>query len=211
MRICPLFYLSKAGKKPALITLVLFLLAFFLMNTYWPWLVLFLITIFLFRDSNKELSNPDEKAILSPIAGKIIAFDNIEYNTLGKCVEIKLANSILNQGTLRALKDAKITKTIYKHGNFFCPCMKAAKSLNERVIYICNNQGFDFALRVQAGVFGRKLKLYTKGDSFYAGEDLGFLLDARVSIILPADSRICVRVGEKVGAMDLLGYLPLEK
>lgn len=208
MKICPFFYIARTGVKPVLLTLVIFLLAFFFTASWGFWLLVFVLTLYLFINPNKELKNPDEKAVLSPVAGKIISINTAEYENLGKCIEVCINNSLLNPGVLRGFKTCKALKTIHKNGAFLCPYIPSAKRLNERVIYICKKEGL--AMRVQAGVFGRTLKLKPISQ-MTQGEELGFLFDGRVSVLLPLASRLCINVGDKVKALDLLAYLPLQE
>lgn len=209
MKICPFFYIAKAGVKPVMITFIIFLLAFFFTQYSLYWFILFAFTFFVYLNPSKNIKDPDSRAILMPIAGKIIAIENLEYEKLGKCVQITISNSCLQSGALRGLKDTKITSIIHKKGLFLCPFMKAAKTLNERFIYLCEANGHKFALKIQAGILGRNLS-FKRAEDITQGSELGFLLDGMVSILLPSNSRLCANIGDKVKALDLLAYLPLE-
>lgn len=205
MKLCPFYYIAKAGIKPVLAFFIIFILSLF--TSWWPfWLLVLIIAAFIYKNPHKQLSNPDELAILAPISGKITAIEKIDYKNLGSCLEIRILNSLCDSGVLRGFKTCKLSQIINKKGLFLCPKMPQARRLNERQILISKESGV--AVRILAGGFGRHLRL--KQDLFLSqGEELGFLYSGEVSVILPAKSSLRINIGEKVKAMDLLAYLPL--
>ena len=84
--------------------------------------------------------------------------------------------------------------------NFYrCPIRYFASEENEHAdIMITTPDGKDILCRQIAGAVARRIVTYAKeGEDCYIDEHLGFIkLGSRVDVYLPADSEVCVKMGQ---------------
>ena len=202
-------YIAKAGYKFILFFLILF--AIFALFGIVPlfFLALLLLTLYFFRDPEREPFTDDKLALLSPIDGKIkeISVSNFDDKEVAKIV---ISKPFFGVGTLRAISDANVTEVKRRHGLFLCQAMKISEMLNERAIIRFEKGNIRFAMKIIAGAFSRSLEIYNI-TSLKASRKFGFLGSGEMILYLPRDTKICVSVGESVKAASLLGYFEEEK
>ena len=202
-------YIAKAGYKFILFFLILFAISALFGVKPLFFLTLLLLTLYFFRDPEREPFTDDKLALLSPIDGKIkeISVSNFDDKEVAKIV---ISKPFFGVGTLRAISDASVTEVKKRHGLFLCQAMKISEMLNERVIIRFEKGNIKFAMKIIAGVFSRSLEIYNIA-SLKASRKFGFLGSGEVILYLPRDTKICVSVGESVKAASLLGYFEEEK
>ena len=76
----------------------------------------------------------------------------------------------------------------------------------ERVLILAKNGDTNFGLRISGGSLERKIGLYEGLGELEAGEELGFSLNATLSLLLPKDTRLLVGIGDEITSCALLGY-----
>ncbi|MEQ8216498.1 MAG: phosphatidylserine decarboxylase, partial [Smithellaceae bacterium] len=112
----------------------------------------------------------------------------------------------------RAPYGGKIEAINYYEGKFLSANLDKASSDNERnAIQIRTDNGSLIWVVQIAGLIARRIVCWVKvGDAVKKGERFGLIrFGSRVEVYLPEDSRITVKVGEKVKAGETpLGYLP---
>ena len=192
-------YIAKAGYKFILFFLILFAISALFGIAPLFFLALLLLTLYFFRDPEREPFTDDKLALLSPIDGKI-----------KEVAKIVISKPFFGVGTLRAISDANFTEVKKRHGLFLCQAMKISEMLNERAIIRFEKGNIKFAMKIIAGVFSRSLEIYNI-TSLKASRKFGFLGSGEVILYLPRDTKICVSVGESVKAASLLGYFEEEK
>ena len=202
-------YIAKAGYKFILFFLILFAISVLFGIAPLFFLTLLLLTLYFFRDPEREPFTDDKLALLSPIDGKIkeISVSNFDDKEVAKIV---ISKPFFGVGTLRAISDANVTEVKRRHGLFLCQAMKISEMLNERAIIRFEKGNIKFAMKIIAGVFSRSLEIYNIA-SLKASRKFGFLGSGEVILYLPRDTKICVSVGESVKAASLLGYFEEEK
>jgi len=202
-------YIAKAGYKYILLFLILFVISVLFGFVPLFFLALLLLTLYFFRDPEREPFTDDKLALLSPIDGKIkeISVSNFDDKEVAKIV---ISKPFFGVGTLRAISDANVTEVKKRHGLFLCQAMKISEMLNERAIIRFEKGNIKFAMKIIAGVFSRSLEIYSI-TSLKASRKFGFLGSGEVILYLPRDTKICVSVGESVKAASLLGYFEEEK
>ena len=202
-------YIAKAGYKFILFFLILFAISALFGIAPLFFLALLFLTLYSFRDPEREPFTDDKLALLSPIDGKIkeISVSNFDDKEVAKIV---ISKPFLGVGTLRAISDANVTEVKRRHGLFLCQAMKISEMLNERAIIRFEKGNIKFAMKIIAGVFNRSLEIYNI-TSLKASRKFGFLGSGEVILYLPRDTKICVSVGESVKAASLLGYFEEEK
>lgn len=168
----------------------------------WLLFVLFLALCFLCRNTQKAVFCTDDKAIIAPVCGRITSISAVKHGDLGECVQLVIENALYNEGIIRASSKMRIVKVKVRHGLFgfdmanFC----------ERVLILAKNGDTNFGLRISGGSLERKIGLYEGLGELEAGEELGFSLNATLSLLLPKDTRLLVGIGDEIASCALLGY-----
>lgn len=168
----------------------------------WLLFVLFLALCFLCRNTQKAVFCTDERAIIAPVCGRITSISAVKHGDLGECVQLVIENALYNEGIIRASSKMRIVKVKVRHGLFgfdmanFC----------ERVLILAKNGDTNFGLRISGGSLERKIGLYEGLGELEAGEELGFSLNATLSLLLPKDTRLLVGIGDEIASCALLGY-----
>lgn len=168
----------------------------------WLLFVLFLALCFLCRNTQKTVFCTDDKAIIAPVCGRITSISAVKHGDLGECVQLVIENALYNEGIIRASSKMRIVKVKVRHGLFgfdmanFC----------ERVLILAKNGDTNFGLRISGGSLERKIGLYEGLGELEAGEELGFSLNATLSLLLPKDTRLLVGIGDEITSCALLGY-----
>ncbi len=168
----------------------------------WLLFVLFLALCFLCRNTQKAVFCTDDKAIIAPVCGRITSISAVKHGDLGECVQLVIENALYNEGIIRASSKMRIVEVKVRHGLFgfdmanFC----------ERVLILAKNGDTNFGLRISGGSLERKIGLYEGLGELEAGEELGFSLNATLSLLLPKDTRLLVGIGDEIASCALLGY-----
>lgn len=168
----------------------------------WLLFVLFLALCFLCRNTQRAVFCTDDKAIIAPVCGRITSISAVKHGDLGECVQLVIENALYNEGIIRASSKMRIVEVKVRHGLFgfdmanFC----------ERVLILAKNGDTNFGLRISGGSLERKIGLYEGLGELEAGEELGFSLNATLSLLLPKDTRLLVGVGDEIANCALLGY-----
>lgn len=168
----------------------------------WLLFVLFLALCFLCRNTQRAVFCTDDKAIIAPVCGRITSISAVKHGDLGECVQLVIKNALYNEGIIRASSKMRIVKVKVRHGLFgfdmanFC----------ERVLILAKNGDTNFGLRISGGSLERKIGLYEGLGELEAGEELGFSLNATLSLLLPKDTRLLVGIGDEIASCALLGY-----
>lgn len=168
----------------------------------WLLFVLFLALCFLCRNTQTAVFCTDDKAIIAPVYGRITSISAVKHGDLGECVQLVIENALYNEGIIRASSKMRIVEVKVRHGLFgfdmanFC----------ERVLILAKNGDTNFGLRISGGSLERKIGLYEGLGELEAGEELGFSLNATLSLLLPKDTRLLVGIGDEITSCALLGY-----
>lgn len=200
-------YISKKSYFPLGILFVLFLIVWIFWSFSWFLLLLIFIVLFVYRKSNRNLVCNDLKAVLAPIGGKVTKIDCVKYRNLGERIEINIKNAFYQIGVFSTCCKMDIKEVRIKHGLFLCSESDLAKQMNERILIFATAQGKEIVYRVYAGSLDRKLKLDNFSRKLQNGDEMGFLINGSISLLLPKDSRIYVALGDEIKSGSLLGYL----
>jgi phosphatidylserine decarboxylase len=181
------------------------------------WLIMLfvLITFFIvwfFR--NPERSFQEEgKALISPADGKVIKIENVEVNGTisGRFKKISIFMNVFNVHVNRASYSGKIDAINYHKGKFFSANLDKASHDNERNEVMIRTEDGRTVWMVQiAGLIARRIVCWVNvGTTIKKGERFGLIrFGSRVDLYLPEDSRISVKLKDKVKAGEtILGYL----
>lgn len=187
--------------------------AFF--GVVWLTILLAALTIFIvafFRNPERHFQDA-EKLVLCPADGKVIKIEEVDAPdaTAGRFKKISIFMNVFNVHVNRAPHGGTIGKISYHPGKFMSANLDKASAENERNEVLIRTKDGRAILVVQiAGLIARRIVCWTReGETVAKGERFGMIrFGSRVEVFLPADSRVVVRLNDKVRAGQTpLGYL----
>lgn len=182
----------------------------FLLIVVYISLLLFLFSLYFFRDPQRE--TPEGKNILiSPADGKIISIkDNILHPVSkepSKMVSIFL--SLLDAHINRIPVGGKISLIEYHKGKFLAAFNPKASELNEKYIFDINSKYGSIRVQQIAGIIARRLVCNLQlNDMAKAGKRFGLMkFSSRIDLIIPKKHfKLNTKIGEKVrGGETIIG------
>ncbi|EGK8089050.1 phosphatidylserine decarboxylase [Campylobacter lari] len=199
-------FIAKTGWSLLIVLAIVFAIFQFIWGFSWLLWCIFIFFIYLFRTKKIDYI-ADPNTIIAPIEGKIKCIKTSSYKELGECIEVQIINNIFSQGNIIAPLDMNIEETRIRHGLFLCPFIKNTNLMGERMLFLANSKSKQWALRVIFGALNRKAHIDDFGHHLSHGQNIGFMFDGSVSLLLPKDTRICVNENDKVRIGTLIGYL----
>jgi phosphatidylserine decarboxylase len=181
----------------------------------WLTILLAALTIFIiafFRNPERRFEDA-EKLVISPADGKVIKIEDVEDrgSMAGRFKKISIFMNVFNVHVNRAPCEGTIEKISYHPGKFVSANLDKASAENERNEVLIRTKDGRAILTVQvAGLIARRIVCWTReGETIAKGERFGMIrFGSRVEVFLPADSRVVVRLNDKVRAGQTpLGYL----
>jgi len=181
----------------------------------WLTILFALITFFIiwfFRNPDRYFQE-EEKVLISPADGKVIKIENVALNgsISGRFKKISIFMNVFNVHVNRAPYTGKIEAMNYHEGKFFSANLDKASLDNERNEVMINTKDGRSIWVVQiAGLIARRIICWMNvGMPIKKGERFGIIrFGSRVDVYLPEDSRISVKLHDKVKAGETpLGYL----
>ena len=187
----------------------------FLGGNWWLTCFFALLTVFIvcfFRNPERFFEN-DEKILISPADGRVIKILDVKVDGTisGKFKKISIFMNVFNVHVNRAPYEGKIEAINYHEGKFFSANLDKASQDNERNEVLIRTEDGRFIWTVQiAGLIARRIVCWVKpGMNIRKGERFGLIcFGSRVDVYLPEDSKISVKLKDKVKAgQTILGYL----
>jgi len=173
-----------------------------------------LFTIYFFRDPDRA-GNAGDNGVLSPADGTIIDIRHLEdvSNSLGRpALKVSIFMSVFNVHVNRIPIKGRISGIKYNQGKFLSANLDKASEQNENNrITIETLNGTRIVFTQIAGLIARRIVCWIKeNDNVDAGQRFGLIrFGSRVDIYLPPETRINVRMKERVRAGEtIIGYLP---
>ncbi len=198
---------------------ILFSLLFTIISAYfnviWLTIILALITVFIvcfFRNPERTFQDA-EKLVICPADGKVIRIEDVNVQGVieGQFKKISIFMNVFNVHVNRTPYDGVVEKIAYHAGKFLSADLDKASAENERnQIMIRTPDGRIIWVVQIAGLIARRIVCWTKeGEHLQKGERFGLIrFGSRVEVFLPPDSRITVKLGDKVTAGQTpMGYL----
>ena len=195
-------------------SLVLTVLAAFF-GVIWLTVVLAAISVFIicfFRNPERYFQDED-KLVICPADGKIIKIEEVDIQgtITGRFKKISIFMNVFNVHVNRAPYDGTIAKIAYHKGKFLSANLDKASEENERnEIMIRTIDGRAIWVVQIAGLIARRIVCWTHEEAIIKkGERFGLIrFGSRVEVFLPSDSRIVVKLDDKVRAgQTTLGFL----
>jgi len=174
-----------------LLTGILFALAF----------ALWLLILYFFRDPNRTI--PKESGlVLSPGDGEIMEIIRQQESQYlyAEVIRISMFLSITNVHVQRAPISGKVTHIDHQPGKFLQAFKPEASDVNERISMVIESEYGRVLVRQIAGILARRCVNYAEpGDEIKGGQRFGLIkFSSRIDLFLPVDSRLLVKVGDKV-------------
>ncbi len=170
----------------------------------WPLLLITIFVLAFFRDPER-LTDAAENALLSPADGKVIIieeqFDDIFLQK--QVIKVSIFMNVFNVHVNRMPCDGKVTKILYKPGEFYSADSVKAALHNERCcVKMTTRDGVEIAVVQLAGLIARRIVNWLEpGDLVKRGNRYGLIrFGSRVDLYLPIDADISVTIGQKVRA-----------
>ena len=144
--------------------------------------------------------NTDD-VVVAPADGRIVVVEEVEENEYfhDRRLMISIFMSLFNVHANWFPVDGKVKFVKHFDGNYHKAWLPKASEENEHAdIMITTPDGKDILCRQIAGAVARRIVTYAKeGEDCYIDEHLGFIkLGSRVDVYLPADSEVCVKMGQ---------------
>ena len=146
-------------------------------------------------------SEDTENIVVAPADGRIVVVEEVEENEYfhDRRLMISIFMSLFNVHANWFPVDGKVKFVKHFDGNYHKAWLPKASEENEHAdIMITTPDGKDILCRQIAGAVARRIVTYAKeGEDCYIDEHLGFIkLGSRVDVYLPADSEVCVKMGQ---------------
>jgi phosphatidylserine decarboxylase len=181
------------------------------------WLIILMVALTLFvvwffRNPERYFQD-EEKLVISPADGKVVKIDDVEITgtIAGKYKKISIFMNVFNVHVNRVPYSGQIETINYHEGKFLSANMDKASVDNERNEVMIRTEDGRVLWAVQiAGLIARRIVCWLNvGTPVKKGERFGLIrFGSRVDIYLPEDSKISIKLGDKVKAGETpLGYL----
>ena len=165
-------------------------------------LVIFCLVLQFFRNPKRKILK-NENEILSPVDGKIVSIKKVYEKEYFKDdrILVSIFMSPFNIHVTRYPVSGKIPYSKYHPGKYLVAWHPKSSEKNERTTIVVESKKVGPILYRQiAGTVARRIVNYAKKNTnAIQGEDSGFIkFGSRVDLFLPLDSKIKVKMNQKV-------------
>ena len=165
--------------------------------------IIVLILILQFFRNPKRKTELNDKLIISPVDGKVVAIEKVHEKEYFKDerIQISIFMSPLNVHVTRYAASGSIKFSKYHPGKYLVAWHPKSSEKNERTTIVINTKIFgEILYRQIAGAVARRIVNYAKvGNDVVQGKDAGFIkFGSRVDLFLPLDSKIKVELNQVV-------------
>jgi phosphatidylserine decarboxylase len=171
-----------------------------------------LFVVYFFRDPERTVMS-EPGMLIAPADGRIVLIDTLASHPFvgPNTIQVSIFLSVFNVHVNRVPASGRIEFVKYHPGKFVAAYLDKASLENEQTeIGMTTNWGRRITLKQIAGILARRIVCrLSEGDSVSVGSRFGMIkFGSRVDLLVPADSRITVRVGDHVrGGETVMGYL----
>ena len=168
--------------------------------------IVFLFSFWFFRDPERypDLEEENDRAIIAPADGKVIKVDKYldEEYRMEESQIVSIFMSIFDVHVNRYPVKGKVEYVNYKKGKFMAAWNDKASEYNEQAVIGINANGNKVTVKQIAGLIATRIVCYAdEGDEVEQAQKLGLIkFGSRVDIILPDETDIKVKVGDRVKA-----------
>jgi phosphatidylserine decarboxylase len=174
-------------------------------------IALFLFTLYFFRDPARTIPKT-ENGIICPADGTVCLITEVKNDKyLGADgLQLSIFMSPLNVHVNRAPIDGTVTFKKHIPGTFHVAYVDKASELNEQTVVIFEDGKHKILMKQIAGYVARRIvNVLETGLKVNKGDKVGMIkFGSRVDLILPKDTKINVKLDDKVTAGEtIIGYL----
>jgi phosphatidylserine decarboxylase len=173
----------------------------------WVFLVLFILTAYLFRNPERLPAEDDDMAVLSPCDGTVSNISKALYSDGKEYIKVEIEKTLLEVSMLRAPTLMSIKETKRRHGLMLANDSDLRDKLGERATVVCSSKYNELFININAGLFARNIELFKTVGPLKSAQRFGILVDGNIELYMALDTRIKVSVGDEVKAGEsVLGY-----
>lgn len=171
--------------------------------------IFFFFFIVRFFRTPKRVSVIDKDLVIAPCDGKVVIVQEVEENEYlkTKCLQVSVFMSVFNVHVNYYPVGGKILYCKHHHGDYIIASHPKASEKNERTSIVVETAGgHKILFRQIAGYIARRIVCYAKVNE-HANQcsQVGFIkFGSRMDIFLPLDTKILVKVGDKVTACETI-------
>ena len=162
-----------------------------------------LFVMMFFRNPRRRLFI-EEGAIIAPADGKVVVVEETMEGEYFKDrrLQISIFMSVKNVHINRNPISGQVKYFKYHPGKYLLAWNPKSSTDNERTTFVIEDEddNVEIMMRQIAGTVARRIKFYVEeGDEVTQGSEIGFIkFGSRVDLYLPLDSKVEVKIGEKV-------------
>lgn len=165
-----------------------------------------------FRDPERVIPE-DERLILAPADGELVAIDNLDEPVFvrGPALRVSTFMSLWNVHVNRSPVEGEVRLVRHMPGRFLQAFRPEASDVNEHTLIGIRAGKQKVLVKQIAGIMARRCVNYAQvGTCLERGQRIGLIrFGSRVDLFLPPDTRLQVQVGDKVRAgSSILGQWP---
>ena len=173
--------------------------------------LLLLFIIFFFRDPDR-ITPEGQGFVISAADGKVVVIEEISFPELSdeKLIQVSVFLSVFNVHVNRIPISGVIDEIKYNPGKFLAAFNDKASLENEQTLISIDTGNNKIYFKQIAGLIARRIVWNLEsGQSVSAGERFGMIrFGSRVDILLPLNSEIRVKIGDKVkGGETVIGVI----
>jgi phosphatidylserine decarboxylase len=173
-----------------------------------PVILALAFTLYFFRDPERVIPS-DPKAIVSPADGRVVAVEEVEETEFlhKKMHRISIFLSVFDVHVNRAPIEGTVENSTFKKGAFFDARDPRSSTANQSRTWLFSDGKNQVVVRQITGAIARRIVAWScVGDKLQKGERFGMIrFGSRTELYLPADTKIIVKVGDRVqGAQSIL-------
>jgi len=164
--------------------------------------ILLIIIIQFFRVPHRTVTLA-ENGIVSPADGTIVVIEEVNENEYfkDKRIQVSIFMSPLNVHVNYYPIEGEVNYYKYHPGKYLVAWHPKSSTENEHsTIVVKKNNGVEVLFRQIAGALARRIICYAEeGKNVKQAEEVGFIkFGSRIDLLLPTDSEILVKIGDKV-------------
>jgi len=205
-----LFIIAQSGWKYVGFSLSFFLVFMILDLEFLAFLsfLFALVSVFVFRNPERELLSFEEKSILSPVDGVVSAITQLDDSEYGYRIDVQ--SSYIDVSLLRAPINASVESLKYHKGTRTSKNSKLFETLNENVeiIFVNNNKQKVKVKHTLSQSFAPLNVDIINSQTLLKTSRYGVMLCGLTSIYLPSHVRVNVNLANEIKASQtLIGHL----
>ena len=180
-------------------------------------LLIFAITLYLFRNPERIIERGESTAIRAVCDGVISNIETIECKGIiqGECLKVSITNRLIDIGVLRTPFDGSFALNETLRGMQLATHSPKSLQLNEqaKVMFQSEPNENKIVIKHYVNRFNVPISLYPKvNDKLLSGERYGYMLHGTILVFLPACTRLNIKKGDEVKAGEtILGFFSQNK